>query len=81
MPSVKIKKIDPRIDKFITIATDGVWRHLGPTEIGDIVYETHMEGIPGGCDDINDKIRAECAQENGKNLDDHTIIISALTNN
>ena len=81
MPSVKIKKIDPRIDKFITIATDGVWRHLGPTEIGDIVYETHMEGIPGGCDDINDKIKTECAQENGKNLDDHTIIISALTTN
>ena len=63
------------------IATDGVWRHLGPTEIGDIVYETHMEGIPGGCDDINDKIKTECAQENGKNLDDHTIIISALTTN
>ena len=67
MPSVKIKKIDQTQDKFITIATDGVWRHLGPTDVGDIVYETHMEGIPGGCDDINDKILAVCGQEKRKN--------------
>ena len=61
MPSVKIKKIDPNQDKFITIATEGVWCSLGPSDVGDIVYETHMEGIQGGCDEINDRIRAVSA--------------------
>ena len=39
-PSVFIKKIEPESDKFITVATDGVWRHVGPQEVGEIVGET-----------------------------------------
>ena len=43
-PSVFIKDIEPEVDKFITIATDGIWRHLGPQDIGEIVGETFLEG-------------------------------------
>lgn len=42
-PDVRIEEITLN-DKFITIATDGVWRHIEPEDLGDIVNEFGLKG-------------------------------------
>ena len=76
-PTVFIDDIKSE-DKFITVATDGIWRNLGPQEIGDIVSETFIEGSQGAtCEIINQKMKDVCLETN-KDLEDVTMIISAL---
>ena len=41
-PDVKVEDISAS-DKFITIASDGVWSHLEPEDVGEIISEFGMK--------------------------------------
>ena len=75
-PSVVIKNLDGS-EKFLTIATDGIWRYFNPTDIGEIVAESVLDGYGASCDVITSKLHDICT-EGGKVSDDATIIITSL---
>ena len=75
-PSVVIRNLDSS-EKFLTIATDGIWRYFNPTDIGEIVAESVLDGYGASCDLITSKVYDLCV-ESGKDPDDATIIITSL---
>ena len=58
-PTVNVYDIQPG-DKFITIASDGVWSHLGAEDIGEIVGEFGLKDPGVSCEMVNQKIRDIC---------------------
>jgi len=48
-PDIYIADILPS-DKFITIATDGVWSHLAAEEVGEIIYEFGLKDPGTSCE-------------------------------
>ena len=48
-PDVRIEEIHMS-DKFITIASDGVWSHMEPDDIGEIVSEFGLKDHGASCD-------------------------------
>ena len=75
-PSVVINKLEGN-EKFLTIATDGIWKHFGPTDIGEIVSETILDGYGATCELIARKVKLLC-EESNKDMEDSTIIITSL---
>ena len=75
-PEVAIRDIEQG-DKFLTIATDGVWSHLGAEDVGEIVSEFGLKDPGTTCDLITQKIRDLCHQES-QEMEDITLIISYL---
>jgi serine/threonine protein phosphatase PrpC len=76
-PNVRIHEITPN-DKFMTIATDGVWRYLNPDDIGEIVAEFGRDA--GASNDlIYKRVNENCANE-GHEIDDCSCILSYLSN-
>ena len=49
-PNIKIHEIAP-MDKFLTIASDGVWRYLSAEDVGDIVSEFGLKD-PGTSNEL-----------------------------
>ena len=55
-PEIVIRDIEQG-DKFLTIATDGVWSHLGVEDVGEIVSEFALKDPGTTCDLITQKIK------------------------
>ena len=66
-------------DKFVTIASNGVWNHLGTEDIGEIVSEFGMKDPGVSCEMVVQKINDMCQIER-EETDDRTLIISYLGN-
>ena len=77
-PQVAVREIESG-DKFMTIATDGVWSHLAPEEVGEIVGEFGLKDAQTTCDLITQKINDICRQDN-QDTEDITFIISHIGN-
>ena len=75
-PEVKVHDIEQG-DKFLTIATDGVWSHLECEEVGEIVGEFGLKDPGTSSELITSKIRDVCHQESME-MEDITLIISYL---
>ena len=75
-PHVKIHDIT-QADRFITIATDGVWRYLQADDVNEIVSEFGMKDPGQSCELIGQKIKDICQQDR-QEMDDITMIISQL---
>ena len=64
-------------DRFFTIASDGVWNHLQPEDVGEIVSEYGMKEPGSSCQLVAQKIKDLCQSE-GSEMDDTTMIITYL---
>ena len=66
------------MDSFVSIASDGVWSHIEPTEMAEIITE-HGHKSPGNtCELIAAKVKDLCHGENTP-MDDTSLIISSLS--
>ena len=76
-PDVHIHEI-VNTDKFITIATDGVWSNIELDDLGEIVDEFGLKEPGESCALVTQKIDDMCYQE-GNDTDDTTLVISYLS--
>ena len=77
-PEVHIHEIMPS-DKFLTIATDGIWSNLEIDDVGEIVGEFGLKDPGQSFHLISQKIKDTCYQT-GVDTDDTTMIISYFGN-
>ena len=58
-PEIETQQLEPG-DRFFTIASNGVWNHLQPDDVGEIVSEYGMKEPGSSCTLVVQKIRDIC---------------------
>lgn len=58
-PDIKIHEINPN-DKFLAIASDGIWDNLGPDEVIEIINDYGMREIGTSTEIICSKVKDIC---------------------
>ena len=75
-PEVKIFEIDPE-DKFMIMASDGVWEFISSQEAVDIVKQAFDSGVgvPEACQELIETAAARWQEEEGDYRDDVRIYL------
>lgn len=78
-PNTRIIPLCPN-DKFIAIASDGIWDNIGPEDVVEIISDYGMKDPGMSSELICSKVKDICLSDNSA-LDDMTIIVSHLHQN